>query len=107
MTIGYVLNKIKCKFLRKKGPETCEIINHYFKKKGVKIGYNCRLYSDIVTSESYLITIGDNVTISNDVQLITHDNSVIKIIDNATDVFGEIVIGNNCFIGARSIILPV
>ena len=106
MTIGYVLNKIKCKFLRKKGPETCEIINHYFKKKGVKIGYNCRLYSDIVTSESYLITIGDNVTISNDVQLITHDNSVIKIIDNATDVFGEIVIGNNCFIGARSIILP-
>ena len=46
------------------------------------------------------------MTISNDVQLITHDNYVIKIIDNATDVFGEIVIGNNCFIGARSIILP-
>ena len=36
MTIGYVLNKIKCKFLRKKGPETCEIINHYFKKKGTR-----------------------------------------------------------------------
>ena len=106
MTTGYVFHKIKCKVLQKNGKETCEVINNYFRKKGMKIGTNCRLYSDLVTSESYLITIGNNVTISNNVQLITHDNSVIKIVDGVTDLFGEIVIGNDCFIGARTIILP-
>lgn len=77
----------------------------YLKKQGVHIGKNAHIYSDLSTTESYLITIGDNVTISNNVQLITHDNSVCKIMDDASDVFGEIKIGNNCFIGARSIIL--
>ena len=31
---------------------------------------------------------------------------VSKLSSNFTDVFGKIVIGNNCFIGARSILLP-
>lgn len=77
----------------------------FLRKMGVNIGENAHIYSDITTTESYFITIGDNVTISNDVQLITHDNSVCKFMNNASDVFGEIKIGNNCFIGARSIIL--
>jgi acetyltransferase-like isoleucine patch superfamily enzyme len=81
------------------------IINS-LKKNGVKIGDDCNIYSDLITSESYLITIKNNVTISNDVQFITHDNSICKVIPEYTDVFGEIVIGNNCFIGARTIILP-
>lgn len=80
-------------------------MNKYLKKKGVKIGENSYIYSDISTLESFLITIGNNVTISNDIQFITHDNSVCKVLDDVTDVFGEIKIGDNCFIGARSIIL--
>ena len=78
---------------------------NYLRKKGVKIGDNPNIYSDISTTESYLITIGNNVTISNGVQLVTHDNSVCKIIENVKDVFGKITIGDNCFIGAKTTIL--
>ena len=56
--------------------------------------------------EPYLVEIKDNVTISYDVSVITHDNAPIKVIEGATDIVGKIVIGNNCFIGARAILLP-
>jgi maltose O-acetyltransferase len=52
-----------------------------------------------------LIEIGSNVTIANNVQLITHDNSISKVLPDTSDLFGKIVIGDNCFIGARSIIM--
>lgn len=77
----------------------------YLRKKGIKVGKNARIFSDISTSESYLIKIGDNVTISNNVQFITHDNSIIKVLPGVTDLFGKIHIGNNVFIGARTIIM--
>ena len=76
----------------------------YLRKMGINVGDNCNIYSDIVNSEPWLIHIGNNVTISNDVQLITHDNSICKSSD-MTDFFGEIHIGNNVFVGAHSIIL--
>lgn len=101
-TIIYTILKIICYFSKDKQ----EHINNYFRSKGIKIGKNCKIYSNIITGESYLITIEDNVTISNGVQLITHDNSIIKIVEGYTDVFGEIKIGKNSFIGAKSIILP-
>ena len=78
---------------------------NFLRKRGVNIGDNPHIYSDITTTESYLITIGNNVTISNGVQLITHDNSVCKIIENASDAFGRINIGDNCFIGAKTTIM--
>ena len=78
----------------------------YLMKKGVSLGKGCHIYSDISSTESYLITLGDNVTISNGVQFITHDNSVSKVIPNVSDVFGKIYIGNNVFIGAKTTILP-
>lgn len=77
-----------------------------FKKLGIKYGENFRCFSNIIGNEPYLIEIGDNVTISTDVKFITHDNSAIKVIDNTTDIFGKIHIGNNCFIGINSLILP-
>ncbi len=52
-----------------------------------------------------MIEIGSNVTIANNVQLITHDNSISKVLPDTSDLFGKIVIGDNCFIGARSIIM--
>lgn len=76
------------------------------KKKWTIVGDNCNIYSDLITGEPYLISIGNNVTISNNVQFITHDNSICKIIPDKSDVVGEIKIGNNCFIGARTVILP-
>lgn len=76
------------------------------RKKGMKIGNNARLFNDPMTSEPYLITIGDNVTISSGTRFVTHDNSICKC-DNSefTDIVGKIDIGDNVFIGMGSIIM--
>lgn len=73
------------------------ILVDFYRRKGVRIGINCAIYSPIITPESYLISIGDNVTIAPGVKFITHDNSISKILPEFTDVFGRINIGNNCF----------
>lgn len=78
------------------------------RKKGVQIGKDCRIYSTKFGSEPYLIKIGENVTISNDVQFITHDGGVHvlrKKLGNI-DLVGTIKIEDNVFIGANTIILP-
>lgn len=72
----------------------------------MSIGSGCRIFTDLAFSEPYLIKIGNNVTISTEVRLLTHDNSVIKLLEYKTDVVGTVVIGDNCFIGAGTIILP-
>lgn len=77
-----------------------------YKLSGAQIGDNLRTFSPISAAEPYLIKIGNNVTISTGVKFLTHDNSVIKCVENATDLIGTIQIGNNCFIGANSILLP-
>ena len=85
------------------------------KNKGLKIGKNCSLVSPGPNfgSEPYLITIGDNTTVSFDVAFVTHDAGTRVLRNLATDskekqtvIYGEIVVGNNCFIGCRSTILP-
>lgn len=76
-----------------------------FIKLGGACGKNFKFYCDM-PGEPYLVTIGNDVTIAYDTALLTHDNSVIKCGINATDYFGKIIIGNNCFIGAKSIVLP-
>lgn len=78
-----------------------EFIIEYFRRHGITIGNNCHIYSRIGTPEPYLLTIGDNVTISTDVHFITHDNSICKVLPEFTDVFGKINIGDNCFIGCK------
>ena len=100
MHLKYIIAKIVGKLLRK------QLIIRYLKLEGVNIEGKIYCYSDIVTTEAYLITIKNGTTISNDVQLVTHDNSVEKLHVGFSDLFGEIVIGEHCFIGARSIILP-
>lgn len=83
-----------------------EIINNYFRKRGAVIGSRTHIYTDISSAEPFLIQIGNDVTISSNVSLITHDASVKKYIEGKTDVFGRIYIGNNCFIGMNTTILP-
>lgn len=82
-----------------------EYMIDFFRKQGMEIGQNCHIYSNIVTPESYLIRIGSNVTFSNSIQLLTHDNSLEKLKIGYSDSFGVIEIGNNCFIGAHCIIM--
>ena len=82
-----------------------EAICRYLRKTGMKIGENCHIYSDVFTGEGFLVEIGDNVTISNGVQLITHDNSICKVLPEFSDTFGAIKIGSNSFIGAKTVIM--
>lgn len=82
-----------------------ERLINYLRSSGMKIGDNCRIFSDISTSESYLVEIGDNTTISGDVTFITHDASIEKVLPDVTDVFGRINIGRNCFIGNGATIM--
>jgi len=71
------------------------------------IGFN------VVFDDFNLISMGDNIVISDGSHFLTHDYSVtvglrysgIKI-DTDQKNFGKIKIGNNVFIGKKSIILP-
>lgn len=84
---------------------------NYYKNIGVKFGENCQVFANVgFGSEPYLISTGNNVKITAGTQFITHDGGVevlrnMKLLKNA-DIFGEIKIGNNVFIGNRCIILP-
>ena len=79
---------------------------------GVNVGENV----DLVTmphfsSEPYLITIGNDTTISFEVAFITHDAATRVILhlpdgNPKTVIYSRIEVGKNCFIGARSTILP-
>ena len=99
--IKYLLNKFLSRFHNNSDERMCI----FFRKNGIIIGKNCHIYSNIVTPEPFLITIGNNVTISSDVIMITHDNSIIKVDSSLPNLFGEIKIGDNCFIGERVTIL--
>ncbi|WP_276846904.1 acyltransferase [Faecalibaculum rodentium] len=100
MDFLYILYKIKSKIFRNN-----EIIIDYYRKKGVKIGDNCLICSNILTKEPKLISIGSNVTISVNVAFVTHDNSIKLILPDKSDLFGTISIGDNCFVGENSLIL--
>lgn len=71
---------------------------------GIEMGKNCHvLTSKIDVHHGFLISMGDNVTIS-DARLLTHDGSTKKFLGYSR--VGRIKIGNNVFIGAGAIILP-
>lgn len=86
-----------------------------FKKYARKIGVN---FSDDIIfighgisfgSEPYLITIGKHVLISNEVLFVNHDGGIHVLNDEKYKnviKYGAIKVGNNVFIGQRSIIMP-
>lgn len=79
------------------------------RKIGVKVGNDCRFVSSVVFgSEPYLITIGNKVQITADVRFVTHDGGIW--IFNEThpewDLIKPIRIGNNVYVGLRTIIMP-
>ena len=82
-------------------------IQKYYKKAGMRIGNGTHIFSKLSLSEPYLISIGNNTTIATNVSFITHDSAIGPISDRQrfSDLCGKITIGNNCFIGANSIIL--
>ncbi len=75
------------------------------RRRGIKIGDNCKIYTFISAVEASLISIGDRTTISSNVEFCTHDNAIRKAIPGTTDLMGRITVGNDCFLGMHSILL--
>lgn len=86
------------------------IINKFYlkrlKKRGFKVGKNFQLEknANIDAVMPGLIEIGDNVTIAKDAYILCHDGSTKKIVGFTR--LAKTVIGNNVFIGAKTIVLP-
>lgn len=82
----------------------------YIKQFGIKAGSGCRFFGKVdFGSEPYLISLGNQVMISDDVRFSTHDGGMqvlnnMGLLKNA-DSFGRIQLGNNVFIGMRALIL--
>jgi acetyltransferase-like isoleucine patch superfamily enzyme len=72
---------------------------------GAQIGKECHIYSANFALEPQLVTVGDNCTISSGVLCVTHDNAIIHHLKGKTDLFGKVSIGNNCFVGTRTLIM--
>lgn len=82
------------------------------RKKIAHLGTNSKIFSDSFGAEPYLLWIGDNVIVASGVKFIEHDASyynVHRYINRSAPIQGEkmgaIVVEDNCFIGAESIIL--
>lgn len=80
----------------------------YARKKGVTIGDECRVFISSWGTEPFLITIGDRVTITSGVCILTHDGSTWLIRDEANNrhqKYAPVVIGSDVFIGINTIIM--
>lgn len=74
------------------------------KKSGVAFGENVCIYDSYIDPAfGFLITIGNNVTITNS-KVYAHDASTHIFLGKSK--VGKIKIGNNVFIGANSVIMP-
>lgn len=73
------------------------------RKRGVTVGNNLNNYGIIDNGHGYLVTIGDDVTISA-ARILTHDGST-KFWTGYSRI-GRVTIGSRVFIGAGAIILP-
>lgn len=80
----------------------------YARLVGVKIGQNCRIYISEWGSEPFLIEIGNEVTVTDGVKILTHDGATCLIKDNGQRFYSyaPVRIGDCVFIGVNSIIMP-
>lgn len=114
---SYKKSNSKCLSYLSKLGRVCDS-SEYARSLGVTVGKNVQFvihpypfsFPDF-GSEPYLIEIGDNVVVSFGVSFLTHDDAwynCSKYINSSEDMrrYGRIKIGNNCFIGCRSILLP-
>jgi len=83
----------------------------YAKSLGVTMNGRVTIYGSsykMFSSESFLVTLGDNVYISLDAKFICHDGSVLPFRKDIPDldITKRIAVGNNVFIGMGALILP-
>ena len=74
------------------------------KEKGFICGENFNMYSSYIDGNyPYLISVGNNVTLSH-CSILAHDASTKMYLGKSK--IGKVVIGNNVFAGYESVILP-
>ena len=74
---------------------------------GVKIGVNCFIATRNWGTEPYLITIGNNVQVTDNVHFFTHGGGhAVRLINPTFDVFGRIFVEDWAYIGSGSMIMP-
>ena len=80
----------------------------YARYKGVTVGENCRILTSSFGSEPWMIFIGNKVTITSGVRLLTHDGASWLFNDEKgrRHLYRPIRIGNNVFIGSNAIVMP-
>lgn len=78
----------------------------WIEAKGFKHGKNFNIEKGANVDSSFCkyISCGANVTLAKDVYILAHDASMKKIIGKTR--YGSVRIGDNVFIGAKSVILP-
>ena len=85
--------------------------DRFLKKIGVRAGKNVRIWGltrAMFGTEPWLITIGDNVYITSGCEFINHDGGTLIFRKEIPDleITAPIEIGNDVYIGVRTIILP-
>ncbi|MEO0794216.1 MAG: acyltransferase [Verrucomicrobiota bacterium] len=100
-----ILERLYQVYLRRKRPI------EYARRIGVKMGKDCKIVAPsggTFGSEPYLVEFGDHVEISSQVTFVTHDGGAWIFRDEHPDldVFAPITVGNNVFIGLGSTVLP-
>ena len=77
------------------------------KHNGVTIGENTNVQGASFGSEPYLITIGNDVRITDGTKIFTHGGArVLRKEYPDMDFFGKVVIKNNVYIGNNCLIMP-
>jgi acetyltransferase-like isoleucine patch superfamily enzyme len=83
----------------------------YFRSQGAEIGEGVEIFgANLFTfgSEPYLVSIGNQVTISHDVDFITHDGGlrIARARYPGAYLYGRIQVADRCFLGAHCVLLP-
>ncbi|MCL1112988.1 acyltransferase [Shewanella basaltis] len=81
----------------------------YARKIGVKVGSNARILTNKFGSEPFLITLGNNVTLTGGVRIITHDGAASLILTKSGKryfKYSSVSIGSNVFVGVDTLIMP-
>jgi acetyltransferase-like isoleucine patch superfamily enzyme len=83
-------------------------LESYAVSLGVSIGQGCRIATRNWGSEPYLVKLGNRVHITSGVSFITHDGGAWVARDQSPtlDVFGQIEVGDDTFVGNNTVILP-
>jgi len=83
-------------------------IAEYLRKQGAEIGEGCSIITRDLGPEPYLVKLGNHVTIAHGVIFMTHDGGAWLFRREFPDlqVFGPIVIEDNCVIGINAVLCP-